>query len=422
MTETNHPPQSSVDTTPAHGVFSLDSIKLFGNSDNGFWVDYEGGGLNRFRFYVEVFGDFTDFQVTPREFRRDRIPIPQHITEAEELKGFLMNWIPLWVRDFIVMYRSDFMVVLKNRGLRWRLLRDSARVKSVSRFISSFFKPRRKTSRVVFLTLTYDRSRYSLVDAWSDLRRRFHRTVRYFKRHYGVICGLGVVECHEDMYPHLHMIILLMSPAPTFYHKRVRRFCEKKVKWDKALAKEGFIDAFAPKRPNDISNYLTKYISKVMMDLSTTNGIDDIISRPKALTPFLCRLFRTPLVLVYPKGLDKKLYRPPPKPTPAVEELPVAKAVWTIKYLKPLDGVSYGSLEYWDKVKQYLDDSLSSYFSKMIGKEPKEKPYDLIYILSSIQSPPNSEFSEWLRSLLYTLHEATKELVVLGYCLILSLS
>jgi len=411
MLEIPNRSRERLDAPDPNVKFGVDAFK---SSD--FWVDYENGDFSKFRFSVEVFGDFSDYEVS--FFRgRGSVSVPLDISDREELEAILLDKIRLWSKDFIIMLRSDYMVVLKNRGLRWRLLRDSARVRSVSNFISKFFKPHKKSSKVVFLTLTYDHSKYSLVDAWRDLRRRFHRTVRYFKRHYGVICALGVVEAHDNLYPHLHMIILLMSSAPVFKYKGVRRFCEKKVKWDKALAKEGFIDALAPKRPNDISNYLTKYMSKVMMELSSVNEVESILNRPKALTPFICRLFRIPLVFVYPKGLDKKLYRPIPKPIPQIEELPIAKAIWDIKYRKPINGVSPNdNLEYLITVKKYLDDTLRDYFSKMIGKEPKEKPYDLIYILSSIQSPPNEEIASWQVNLLYTLHECTKEVIVLGYC------
>jgi len=418
MTETNHPPQSSVDTTPAHDVFSLDFIKVFGNSDpSGFWVDYEVGDSSKPRFYVEVFGDFSDFRESLVDvvLRSKREKVKFEINSRDDLNLILYDKVRLWVKDFIIMHRSDYMVVLKNRGLRWRLWRDSARVRSVSGFICKGFEHSSKRSNVVFLTLTYDRSKYSLVDAWRDLRRRFHRTVRYFKRHYGVKVALGVVEAHEDMYPHLHMIVLFESPVRTFYHKGVKRVCVKKSKWDKVLAREGFVDVFAPTSSRAIFSYLSKYLIKVMVELFKSSDVVGILSNPKALTPFICRVFRIPLVLVYPKGLDKQLYKPTPKPQPLVEEAQLAKAVWDIKYRKPINGVTHDKVEYWIQVKRYLDDTLRDYFSKMIGKEVKQN-YDLIYILSSIQSPPNSEFSEWLRSLLYTLHECSKEFVVLGFC------
>jgi len=133
------------------------------------------------------------------------------------------------------MLRSDFLVVLKNRGIRYRLWRDFLRVQAISKYIAKHFKVSKGLSNVVFLTLTYDPSKYTLVDAWRDLRKRFGRVVRYFKRRYEVVCALGVVEAHESRHPHFHIVILLEKPAPVFLSQKTlggsqrRRVCGRRL-------------------------------------------------------------------------------------------------------------------------------------------------------------------------------------------------
>jgi len=379
-----------------------------------FWRDYESGGPRRFRFSVEVYGDFTDYREV--SIPRGRRTLPPSVSSVEELRVVLWDRVPLWSKDFIVMLRSDFLVVLKNRGLRYRLWRDSLRVWAVSRFISKRFEVSKGLSNVTFLTLTYDPSRYSLSEAWRDLRKRFRRTVRYFKRHYGVICALGVVEVHESLYPHLHMVLLLERSAPVFYHRNLRRFSEKR-EWEKSLAREGFIDAVAPRNAKEASRYLSKYLSKVSKELSET-GSGGVLESPKALAPFICRLFRVPMVFVYPKGFDRRLLglTKPSKPTPKPpEEVLLAEAIWSFKYRKPIEGIPYGTIDYWTRVERYIRELYAQYHKVTTGSEPAKWAYDLINI-SSIQSPRDWAFAGWLMNLLYSLFEATRRVVVLGYC------
>jgi len=387
-----------------------------------FWRDYEGYSPQKPRFSVEVFGDFSDFDSSPLGVRRgERVPPP---SDPDILRIVLRDKVRLWSKDFVIALVSGFLLVLKNRGLGFRLWLESLRVWAVSRFIAKhmrLFKDRETGlwfCNVVFLTLTYDPSRYTIPEAWKDLRRRFRRTVRFFKRHYGVICALGVVEVHESLYPHLHMVILLEKPAPVFYHKGLVRFSEKKAKWDKALASEGFIDAIAPRNPREVSSYLSKYLGKVSSELRGTQEPEAILEKPKALAPFLARLYRVPLVMVYPRGFDKTLrgVTKPPKPTPKPpEEVLLAEAIWSLKYRKPIESIPYGTLDYWARVERYIRELYSKYHKVTTGSEPAKWAYDLINI-SSIQSPPDWAFAGWLMNLLYSLFEATRRVVVLGYC------
>jgi len=386
-----------------------------------FWRDYEGDPQKP-RFSVMVYGDFSDFEASALGgSRRERAPPP---SDPETLKVVLRDRVRLWSKDFVIALVSGFLLVLKNRGIGFRLWLESLRVWALSRFIAKhmrLFKDRATglwMCNVVFLTLTYDPSKYTIPEAWRDLRRRFRRTRKYFSRHYGIRVALGVVEVHESLYPHLHMVILLERPAPVFYHKGLVRFSEKKTKWDRALAKEGFIDAVAPRNPREVSSYLSKYLGKVSSELRGTQEPEAILERPKALAPFLARLYRVPLVMVYPRGFDKRLLglTKPPEPTPRPpEEILLAEAIWSLKYRKPIEGIPYGVLDYWARVERYIRELYAQYHKVMTGSEPPKRAYDLINI-SSIQSPPDWAFAQWLLSLLYSLFEATKKVVVLGYC------
>ena len=207
-----------------------------------------------------------------------------------------------------------------------------------------------------------------------------------------------------------------MKPSiPTFYHKGILRFSEKKASWEKVLSKEGFIDAQSPKSAKEVAKYLSKYLSKVDRELSSGG---DILEKPKALAPYLCRVFRVPLVRVYPRGFDKKLLglTKPPKPTPRPpEEILLAEAIWSFIYRRPIEGIPWGVIDYWAKVKTYIQSLYAKYHEKMTGRPPDKRAYDLINI-SSFQSPPDWAFWAWVMTLLYAHFEATKRLVVLGYC------
>jgi hypothetical protein len=82
---------------------------------------------------------------------------------------------------------------------------------------------------------------------------------------------------------------LLEREIEVFEYSGLLRFREKKPRWERALAREGFIDAQAPRSAREISQYLSKYLNKVSKELPKLVGED---YSPKALTPFLARLYR----------------------------------------------------------------------------------------------------------------------------------
>jgi hypothetical protein len=381
------------------------------SNTSDFWVDPATG---RPVFSVEVFGDFSE--VLPEwgspPPRRGESPPPP--SDPQILTRVLEEKTRLWSRDFIIAKVSDFYAVFLNRGLSYRLWRDSLRVWAVSRYIAKHHRRSRDSTNVVFLTLTYDPNRFSVTEAWKDVGNRISRVFKWFRRHYGLKAALAVLETHDNFYPHVHMILLLERDIGVFEYRGLLRFCEKKPRWEKALAREGFIDAQAPRSAKEISNYLSKYLNKVSRELPKL--VEGVVS-PKALTPFLARLYRVPLVRVYPKGFDKRLLglTKGERPKPPPEEVLLAEAIWSVIYRKPIECIPFNVLDYWHKVNAIIRERYTQWFKAKVGREPEKRAYDLINI-SRIQSPPDWEFWNWVLSLLRSYHEARSVTAILGYC------
>jgi hypothetical protein len=393
-------------------VGSVGNIKAYSQIavSSDFWVDPVSG---RSVYSVEVFGDFSEvlFEWGSPPPRRGESPPPP--SDPQILTRILEEKTRLWSRDFVIVRVSDFYAMFYNRGLSYRLWLDRLRVWAVSRYIAKHHRRSRNSTNVVFLTLTYDPKRYSVTEAWRSVRNRINRVFRWFRRHYGLKVGLAVLETHDNLYPHVHVVLLLEREVEVFEYRGLLRFYEKKPRWERALAREGFIDAQAPRSAREVSNYLSKYLSKVSRELPKLAGGD---YSPKALTPFLARLYKVPLVRVYPRGFDRRLLgltkggRPKPPP----EEVLLAEAIWSVIYRKPIEGIPFGRLDYWHKVNAIIRERYIQWFKARVGREPEKRAYDLINI-SSIQSPPDWEFWNWILSLLHSYHVERSRTIVLGF-------
>jgi hypothetical protein len=381
------------------------------SNTNDFWVD---PASSRPVFSVEVFGDFSEVLFewgSPPPRRRGSPPPP---SDPQILARILEEKVRLWSRDFVIVKISDFYAVFLNRGLSYRLWRDSLRVRAVSKYIAKHHRRSRDSTNVVFLTLTYDPNRFSVTEAWKDVGGRISRVLKWFKRHYGLKVGLAVLETHDNLYPHVHMVLLLEREVEVFEHRGLLRLREKKTRWERALAREGFVDAQAPRSAREISRYLSKYLNKVSRELPKLAGGD---YSPKALTPFLARLYRVPLVRVYPKGFDKRLLglTKGERPKPPPEEVLLAEAIWSAIYRRPVEGIPFNTLDYWHKVNAIIRERYAQWIKARVGREPEKRAYDLINI-SRIQSPPDWAFWSFVMSLLCSYHEARSVTAILGYC------
>ena len=129
----------------------------------------------------------------------------------------------------------------------------------------------RSYSDIVFITLTCNREKFlNQFDAWNHLSHYVNDFLENLKKKLrrignGIIAFLKAYELHDDLFPHVHLIIKLKRPLRTFMHRRkkekrrISRFVEKRslFEW-----RHGFSDARAPNKANDVISYMTKYCVK----------------------------------------------------------------------------------------------------------------------------------------------------------------
>lgn len=87
---------------------------------------------------------------------------------------------------------------------------------------SSFYDERTstKTSPVLFITLTYDPSIASLLDAWKNIGRDLNRFLTALRNKYGEIAQVRAFEAFKSGYPHVHLLVYFKEHSfTTFKHK-----------------------------------------------------------------------------------------------------------------------------------------------------------------------------------------------------------
>jgi len=129
----------------------------------------------------------------------------------------------------------------------------------------------RNYSDIAFITLTCNREKFmNPIDAWLHLSHYVNDIIENLKkklkkRRNGIRAFLKAYELHDDLFPHVHLIIRFKKPLKTFLYwskkeKRwISRFVEKRslFEWN-----YGFSDARAPTKANDVISYMTKYCVK----------------------------------------------------------------------------------------------------------------------------------------------------------------
>ena len=132
-------------------------------------------------------------------------------------------------------------------------------------------KINRDYSDIAFITLTCNREKFmNPIDAWLHLSHYTNDFLENLKKKLrrignGIIAFLKAYELHDDLFPHVHLIIKLKRPLRTFMHRSkkekrwISRFVEKRslFEWN-----YGFTDARAPTKANDVISYMTKYCVK----------------------------------------------------------------------------------------------------------------------------------------------------------------
>jgi len=231
---------------------------------------------------------------TFREKARDRRGVPRLKLLREAVAEFnagldvLVDTYEEWVsvREFIrlrVFYDDDVkpseIITLECRkrgnGLyRWWVRQ---RLRSLNNLEDiEFFNPRDrgggKTTRVLFITLTYDTKRCDYKTAWENIGREFNRWLSAVRRRLGKVGVFRVFEATKNGYPHIHLILITETPIPVVNRRygntwRIPREFQRVFvdNW------HSFVDIQAVSSIRPITGYLRKYLLKVLGDTKITD-------------------------------------------------------------------------------------------------------------------------------------------------------
>jgi len=149
------------------------------------------------------------------------------------------------------------------RGNIKHINKIKVKIEKIKRILENV-KINRDYSNVIFITLTFNRSKFLnpvyvwhyLSDYVNDYMSNLNKKLKKYNNK--IAFFVKIYELHRDYFPHVHILLLLKNPIKTFFWKNKKRIVMKrKLEWDK-----GFTDVFAPNNYADICNYLTKYITK----------------------------------------------------------------------------------------------------------------------------------------------------------------
>jgi len=152
------------------------------------------------------------------------------VLEDEEVYDFSLSEIVSkyreWVLDdrYMILNRIDlktyksevFAVKCSKRGNDVYRSRVYRRFKGVSSLVENlvFFNPKdrgEKSTKALWVTLTYDVKRRKFKDAWREIGKEFNRFMSYVRKKFGKISCCRVFEAYENGHPHIHCILLFES-------------------------------------------------------------------------------------------------------------------------------------------------------------------------------------------------------------------
>jgi len=197
---------------------------------------------------------------------------PPPIESLEDLLSFLSEVERLWRTPFIVGKVYPEKMTLFRRDLKYRAWLIEKRFEIALRSLpKKCFKVKGKRARHVVITITV-KHEGPLHESYKKLSKRLQAVVRYFKKRYGLVGYIAVLEVHADGYGHYHAIIFTKRWLKVFKHKNVWRFDDKRNRekdtdWDRDLRvdEEGFIDCFALKNGKEgAKSYFAKYLTKAL--------------------------------------------------------------------------------------------------------------------------------------------------------------
>jgi Geminivirus Rep catalytic domain. len=240
----------------------------------------------------------------------------------EECLGLLESLFSYWesFSEFLLLKREDLKsknveyvaVKCSKRGNDVYAARLSARlgwledhVPNVEFFkIKDFQVDRRVSSRLLWVTLTWDTNRSSLMHAWEHLGEDFNRFMSSLKRKYGKISIFRVWESYKNGYPHVHAVIYFHEAEfKVFPHWSSK---EKKLVFrieEKAEISEfwhSHVDIQAISSTSALFTYIRKHQKNILMGLGNPSVVEEAPSAiglssmaPSGLRSLaLCWLFR----------------------------------------------------------------------------------------------------------------------------------
>ena len=161
---------------------------------------------------------------------------------------------------------KTFAIKCSKRGNDVYRKRVYRRFKELSALASEadFFNPKdrnkNKTTRALFVTLTYDTKRCSLDCAWENIGLEFNRFMAYIRKNIGEVSCCRVFEAYENGCPHIHCIL--------FFEKEFKVIRDTKGNFrinEKTIFSKGwhsFVDVKAVYSLGRGFSYLKKYLLK----------------------------------------------------------------------------------------------------------------------------------------------------------------
>ncbi len=188
--------------------------------------------------------------------------VNKYLEWLSDVKYMILNKIHLGTFESEV-----FAVKCSKRGNDVYCYRVYRRFKGLASLAEKtvFFNPKdrnlNKTTRALFLTLTYDTKLCSLADAWKNIGKEFNRFMSHVRKLFGKVSSCRVFEAFQNGYPHIHCILL-------FEEKEFKVFRDKKGQFrirEKGVIAEGWRSHTDAKALGSLGrglSYLKKYLLK----------------------------------------------------------------------------------------------------------------------------------------------------------------
>ena len=132
-----------------------------------------------------------------------------------------------------------------------------------------------KRTNALFLTLTFDPSKYDVKTAWSGIGCFLNKFLSNLRKIYGSIAHIRVFESTKKYYPHVHILILFWDHSfPVIQHLDKDNRVTWRIPYKEKIKiasywKYGLIDVQAIQTTNEAFSEITKYLVK---DLCSKKG------------------------------------------------------------------------------------------------------------------------------------------------------